>query len=135
MGVEVTFLRPWEVSTRAERRGNFLVVENILSSIWKVRIRDKNYIVPVRMTITSRGIFVTYISTQPDGDGYSPVARCYAVDAAKECLEELVKRYPNFEFGVATISEAIEKCVREGLKKKIGAFGDVKIECGAIRSE
>ena len=135
MGVEVTFLRPWEVSMRAERRGSFLVVENILSSIWKVRIRDKNYIVPVRMTITSRGIFVTYISTQPDGDGYSPVARCYAVDAAKECLEELVKRYPNFEFSAATISEAIEECVRKRLKKKIGAFGDVKIECGAIRSE
>ncbi len=135
MGVEVTFLRPWEVSTRAERRGSFLVVENILSSIWKVRVRDKNYIVPVKMAITSKGIFVTYISTQPDGDGYSPVARCYALDAARECLEELVKRYPDFEFSTATISEVIEGCVRERLKKRIGAFGDVKIECGAIKTE
>ncbi|MCC6028840.1 MAG: hypothetical protein LM591_01690 [Candidatus Korarchaeum sp.] len=135
MSVDIEFLRPWEVTTRAEKRGSFLEVENKLSSIWKVRIRNKNYIVPVTMTITSRGIFVTYLSNKPDGDGYSPIARCYAVDAAKECLEDIVRRYPDFEFNSVTIGEIIEECVSERLKKKIGAFGDVRIECGAIKIE
>jgi hypothetical protein len=135
MSIDIEFLRPWEVTTRAEKRGSFLEVENKLSSIWKVRIRNKNYIVPVTMTITSRGIFVTYLSNKPDGDGYSPIARCYAVDAAKECLEDIVRRYPDFEFNSVTIGEIIEECVSERLKKKIGAFGDVRIECGAIKIE
>jgi hypothetical protein len=135
MSIDIEFLRPWEVTTRAEKRGSFLEVENKLSSIWKVRIRNKNYIVPVTMTITSRGIFVTYLSNKPDGDGYSPIARCYAVDAAKECLEDIVRSYPDFEFTSVTIGEIIEECVSERLKKKIGAFGDVRIECGAIKIE
>jgi hypothetical protein len=135
MSVDIEFLRPWEVTTRAEKRGSFLEVENKLSSIWKVRIRNKNYIVPVTITITSRGIFVTYLSNKPDGDGYSPIARCYAVDAAKECLEDIVRSYPDFEFTSVTIGGIIEECVSERLKKKIGAFGDVRIECGAIKIE
>jgi hypothetical protein len=135
MSVDIEFLRPWEVATRAERRGSFLEVENKLSSMWKVRIRDKSYIVPVTMTIISRGIFVIYLSNQPDGDGYSPIASCYAVDAAKECLEDIIRRYPDFEFTSVTIGKIIEECVSKRLKKKIGAFGDVRIECGAIRTE
>jgi hypothetical protein len=135
MSVDIEFLRPWEVTTRAEKRGSFLEVENKLSSIWKVRIRNKNYIVPVTMTITSRGIFVTYLSKEPDGDGYSPIAKCYAFDAAKECLEDIVRSYPDFEFNSVTVGEIIEECVSKRLKKKIGAFGDVRIECGAIKIE
>jgi hypothetical protein len=118
MSVDIEFLRPWEVTTRAEKRGSFLEVENKLSSIWKVRIRNKNYIVPVTMTITSRGIFVIYLSNKPDGDGYSPIARCYAVDAAKECLEDIVRSYPDFEFNSVTIGEIIEECVSEKIEEE-----------------
>lgn len=133
--VSVELYKPWQVRTIAERHGSFLEVKNTMNSIWRVKFREKCYLIPVTMEIVSRGIFVIYLSNVPDGDGYQPVAKCTAVEAARECLEELAAKYPQFEFGTHTIAETIEECVLKRLKRKLGAFADAKVKCGAITLE
>lgn len=134
--VTVDIVKPWIVETKAERHGSFLEVRNVLTSIWRVSLSGKkSYLVPVRMEIVSRGLFVTYLSNVPDGDGYQPVAKCAAVEAAEECLRELMERYPDFEPDASTIARTIEGCVSERLKGKLGSFATAKVKCGAISTE
>ncbi len=133
MGISVDIIRPWEVKTITKVRGSFLEVRNTLNSLWKVSVPSKSYLVPVTMEIVSRGLFVTYLSNTP-GDGYQPVAKCEALEAAKRCLEELRARYPDFEFDADTIARTIEECVSGRLNGKLGAFAKAKIKCGAIKA-
>ncbi|MCS7102889.1 MAG: hypothetical protein NZ992_03290 [Candidatus Korarchaeum sp.] len=87
------------------------------------------------MEVISRGLFVTYLSNTPAGDGYQPIAKCMALEAAKECLEELSERYPDFEFGPDAVARTIEECISKRLKGKLGAFATTKIKRGAINIE
>lgn len=134
--VTVEITKTWAVETKVERHGSFLEVKNVLTSIWRVSLPGKrSYLVPVRMEIVSRGLFVMYLSNTPDGDGYQPVAKCAALEAANECLKELVERYPDLELNADIVSRTIEDCVSKRLKGKLGSFAIAKVRCGAISTE
>lgn len=133
--LSVSLFKPWQVKTNVERYGSILEVRNTLNSIFKVKIKEKNYLVPVTIEVISRGLFVVYLSNVPDGDGYQPVAECAAVRAAEECLKELIAENKDFQFDTQTIVDTIEECVSKRLKRKLGAFAQARVKCGSISIE